>query len=301
MSFNTAYCGRFAPSPTGPLHFGSLVAAVGSYLDARKQGGKWLIRMEDLDPPREEAGAADSILRTLDAFGFQWDGGVFRQSERLDAYRDAANDLFLRGSAYSCHCSRREVAEAGIPGVEGVVYPGTCRDRPHIEEKQHAIRILTDKTSINFEDRLHGRVEQSLERDVGDFIIRRADGLFAYQLAVVLDDACQGINQVVRGADLLLSTPRQIYLQRLLSLPEPTYTHLPLVLDAGGHKLSKQTQAPPVDGARPLPALIAALRFLGQPLPEESLATLEEVWAWAESHWDLTQVPHPMHGIIEKL
>jgi len=285
------YRGRFAPSPTGPLHFGSLVAALGSYLDARSRHGQWFVRVEDLDPPREVPGAADEILRTLDAFGFEWDGSVAYQSTRLDAYQALLDDLLRDRHAFGCACTRKEVAEAAVPGPEGPIYPGTCRERPREGRKPRSIRLRTDGITVSFNDRVRGPLSQALESEVGDFVVRRADGLFAYQLAVVVDDAWQGITQVVRGADLLASTPRQIHLQRLLGLQTPGYAHLPLVVDAQGRKLSKQHGDLPVIRQQPLEALLAACRFLGQPVPAAGLGSLREFWDWTLSQWDLTRVP----------
>jgi glutamyl-Q tRNA(Asp) synthetase len=286
-----AYQGRFAPSPTGPLHFGSLVAALGSYLDARSHQGKWLVRVEDLDPPREVPGAADEILRTLDAFGFEWDGPVAYQSRRLAAYQAILEDLLRERQAFGCACTRKEIAEAGRAGAEGPIYPGTCRDGPRHGRKPRSIRVRTEGIGVAFRDRIRGLVSQALETDVGDFVIRRSDGLFAYQLAVVVDDAWQGITQVVRGADLLLSTPRQIHLQRLLGLYTPGYAHLPLATDVQGRKLSKQDGDLPVTRQQPLQALLAAYRFLGQELPAEGLGSLGEFWEWSVGHWDLARIP----------
>jgi glutamyl-Q tRNA(Asp) synthetase len=285
------YRGRFAPSPTGPLHFGSLVAAMGSYLDARTRSGQWLVRIEDIDPPREKKGAADDILRTLEAFGLEWDGTVVRQSSRLEIYRDAAHDLLQRGLAYPCTCSRKEIAEDALPGVEGLVYPGRCRTGHQPDRNSSALRVRTEPEILSFNDRVSGTLTQNLESEVGDFIIRRSDGLAAYQLAVVIDDAFQGITHVVRGADLLLSTPRQIYLQRLLQLSSPLYAHLPLVLDESGKKLSKQSRAQAVEPANPLPALLAALSFLGQPLPQEPPSNVVEFWQWATANWNNRTIP----------
>lgn len=297
-SRNAPYCGRFAPSPTGPLHFGSLVAAVGSYLDARSRGGRWLLRMEDVDRPRCQPGAADDILRTLEAFGFEWDGAVLTQSLRDEAYRQALEQLRATGRVFPCACTRRELADSQLARAAsdgGLVYPGTCRaglPPGKAPRAAYAWRLRVDDARIVFEDGLQGRIEQSLEREVGDFVLLRADGLFAYQLAVVVDDAFQEITHVVRGADLLDSTPRQILLQRLLGLPTPDYAHLPVVLNARGEKLSKQSRAVPLDAARPQPALRAALNFLGQgPPPELEQAGLAELWQWAGRHWSLARVP----------
>jgi glutamyl-Q tRNA(Asp) synthetase len=215
------YRGRFAPSPTGPLHFGSLVAAVGSFLQARAQRGEWLVRVEDLDPPREVKGAADDILRTLERLGLQWDGVAMYQSARTAAYDHAINELRRANALYACACSRREIADSSLPGIEGPVYPGTCRRGLPGARDGRALRVRTDGARVAFEDRWQGRLENSLEPEFGDFVVRRADGLTAYQLAVVVDDAAQGITEVVRGADLLYSTPRQLHLQTLLALPAP--------------------------------------------------------------------------------
>jgi glutamyl-Q tRNA(Asp) synthetase len=286
-----SYIGRFAPSPTGPLHFGSLVAALGSYLDARHQGGKWLVRMEDLDRPREIPGAADLILRTLDAFGLEWDGAVEYQSRRDPAYREAAEKLRHMGLLYPCGCSRGEIRRRGRPGPEGPIYPGTCRNGLPPGCKRRALRLHTTAETVATDDRIQGRIAQSLETEVGDFVLHRADGLFAYQLAVVVDDAWQGVTHVVRGADLLLSTPRQIYLHRLLELPTPLYAHLPLAVDGAGRKLSKQLSSRPVDAANPAPALLAALQHLEQPLPPEPIGPAGDILSWAIEHWDPALIP----------
>jgi len=285
------YCGRFAPSPTGALHFGSLIAAVACYLDARANHGKWLVRMEDIDPPREVPGAADDILHTLEAFGFEWDDAVLYQSRRTAAYQAALEQLQQQGDSYPCGCSRKGIAQQGRPGAEGIIYPGTCRAGLPPEREARTIRLITPDPPIGFMDKIQGKIEQSIAQEVGDFIIRRSDGLFAYQLAVVVDDAWQGVTHIVRGADLMHSTPRQLYLQRLLSHPAPGYAHLPLAVDAAGNKLSKQAGALPVDRKTPLPALLAALRFLHQPLPDEQPASLQEFWQWALANWDIKRAP----------
>jgi glutamyl-Q tRNA(Asp) synthetase len=287
------YTGRFAPSPTGPLHFGSLIAALGSYLDARANRGRWLLRMEDLDPPREQPGAADSILRTLEIFGLEWDGPVLYQHTRLDAYQTAIDELLKTGTAFPCACTRSEIADSGLIGLEGPVYPGTCRDGLG-DRPARAIRVRVNPGPVNFEDTLQGGCSQNLEQEIGDFVIRRADGYFAYQLAVVTDDAFQGISHVVRGADLLLSTPRQIHLQNLLSLPIPIYTHLPVAVDAHGQKLSKQTGAGPIQTTDPASTLFEALGFLSQTPPAElKNSPVRELLDWAISHWQ----PLRMRGI----
>ncbi len=252
----SSYCGRFAPSPTGPLHLGSLVAALGSWLIARQAGGRWLVRVEDIDPPREVPGAADAQLRTLEAMGLHADGPVLYQSTRGARYGQALDRLLAGGHAFVCHCSRAALAAQG--GVHRRCVPGAHRADP-------AVRLrVPDGSIVAFDDAVHGRVRQDVASQVGDFVLRRADGPWAYQLAVVADDADQGITEVVRGADLLDSTPRQILLQQRLGLPTPRYVHLPLVLGADGRKLSKSEAALPVDADAPLPALRAAWRALGQ-------------------------------------
>lgn len=288
------YRGRFAPSPTGPLHFGSLVAAAGSYLDARAAGGEWLVRIEDIDTPRNVPGAAEGILATLDAFGFEWDGPVLWQSRRTEAYIEALARLRQAGLAYACACSRKEIAAAAIwPAVDGgLVYPGTCRSGVPEGRRARAWRLRVTNAGTGFVDRVQGEVIQHLESDVGDFVLRRADGPFAYQLAVAVDDEFQGVSDIVRGADLLASTPRQIWLQRCLGLATPRYAHLPLARNSAGEKLSKQTRAPALDVGRAALTLAGALRFLGQQLPAEfDAAPLAEIWAWARAHWSLARVP----------
>lgn len=299
-------CGRFAPSPTGPLHFGSLVAALGSCLEARSRGGRWLLRMEDVDQPRSRPGAAASILATLEACGFEWNGEVMVQSKRSARYREIFERLQAMGRVYPCGCTRSEIdnTSRALPGSDGApVYPGTCRNGLPPGKLARAWRLKVADT-IEFVDAVQGPQSQNLPRDVGDCVLLRADGLFAYQLAVVVDDADQGVDHVVRGADLIDSTPRQIYLQRQLGLPTPAYAHLPVAVDAAGNKLSKQTLATPVDAANPLPALWAALTFLGQQppaklrrahgsgAPAERRRASADFWAWALAHWNLGKVPH---------
>lgn len=262
---------------------------MGAYLQARAQGGEWLLRLEDLDRPRVVPGAADRILRSLEAHGLYWDGPVLRQGQRDSIYQSALEQLTRDQAVYYCGCSRKQLRDTGLaPGV----YPGTCRGNLRPGPGKQAIRIRVEADWLAFEDGLQGRFAQHLAREVGDFVIRRRDGLFAYQLAVVVDDAEQGISEVVRGSDLLSSTPRQIYLQGLLHLPRVRYAHLPVVLNEQGNKLSKQTFAAPLDDSRPLPAIWQALRFLGQNPPGELLRTdLATLWAWAENHWRLSAVP----------
>ena len=256
------YIGRFAPSPTGPLHFGSLVAAVASWLDARSQGGRWLLRIEDLDKPREQPGAADDILQTLERLGLCWDGAPVFQSRRGERY--AAALARLQAHCYPCACTRREIADSslGLASDGAQIYPGTCRGGIPPGKTPRALRIRVPAVAIEFDDRVQGPQRQALEAEVGDFVLRRADGLVSYQLAVVVDDAEEGVTDVVRGADLLDSTARQIHLQRLLGCRTPRYLHVPVALNAAGEKLSKQTGAAPVADARR--AIADALRFLGQ-------------------------------------
>jgi len=287
------YRGRFAPSPTGPLHFGSLVAAVGSWADARANRGDWLVRMEDLDPPRESPGAAGDILRALAALGLEWDEQVIYQSARAQTYGTALASLQRRGAVFACACTRKEIADSAVGGPDGsLVYPGTCRGGLPPGRAARATRVRVASAAFEFQDAVQGRVRQDLARDVGDFVLVRADGQFAYQLAVVVDDAAQGITDVVRGADLLDSTPRQIFLQHLLGLPTPRYLHLPVATDAHGEKLSKQTLAQPVDPSRGAEALLDALRFLGQ-APPAALggASPRDVLGWAALHWDRGRIP----------
>jgi len=295
------YVGRFAPSPTGPLHFGSLVAAVGSFLEARRHRGQWLVRMEDLDPPRVMPGAADAILRLLEACGLHWDRTVIRQSARSDAYHAALHALRALERIYPCGCSRREIADSGIAGLEGFVYPGTCRHGLMGDKRARALRLRVDGPPIAFEDGLQGPIVQDLAQDVGDFLLYRFERVFSYHLAVVVDDAAQGVTHVVRGADLLDSTPRQIHLQRLLGLPTPRYIHLPVVVDESGEKLSKQTLAAPVSAEHPMPALFDALRFLGH-TPPEGLRRGEsrDLWDWARENWGLHSVPRIRHRPLDE-
>ena len=285
------YVGRFAPSPTGPLHFGSLVAALASWLDARVADGVWLLRMEDLDKPREQPGAADAILRQLEALGLTWDGPVrYQNAHARDArYREALDALRLGGYTYPCACSRKEIADSTL-GIDGAhIYPGTCRDGLPPGRLARATRVRTTVDPIRFVDRVQGECVQSVEREVGDFVAVRADGLIAYQLAVVVDDADQGITDIVRGADLIDSTARQILLQRRLGFATPRYAHVPVAVDAAGEKLSKQTGAAPVDPAHGATALAQALLFLGHPPPID--LPPKDLLPWAVGHWDIQRVP----------
>ncbi|MBD8757545.1 tRNA glutamyl-Q(34) synthetase GluQRS [Pseudomonas coleopterorum] len=279
------YIGRFAPTPSGYLHFGSLVAALASWLDARAAGGRWLVRMEDLDPPREVAGAQAAILQTLDSYGLHWDGEVVYQSLRHDAYQQVIDRLLAQGLAYACTCSRKQ-----LEPYQGI-YPGTCRNAGHTTEDA-AIRVRVPELLYRFEDRVQGAYSQHLGRELGDFVIRRRDGLYAYQLAVVLDDAWQGVTDVVRGADLLDSTPRHLYLQELLGLPQPRYLHVPLIIQPDGNKLGKSYRSPPLDPDQAAPLLVRALRALGQ-APEADLAdgSVQDVLGWGVAHWNSDAIP----------
>jgi glutamyl-Q tRNA(Asp) synthetase len=299
MKDATAITGRFAPSPTGALHTGSLVAAVGSWLMAKCAGGRWLLRIDDLDTPRQVAGMADDILRTLEDFGLEWDGEITWQSRHLDAYRQAFEQLQLRGLIYPCSCSRKEIAQAASaphPEDDCLAYPGTCRDgmRPDNSVRSWRVRVTDDE--LCFDDLRRGRVCQNLRKSCGDFALRRGNGEFAYQLAVVVDDALTGVNQVVRGDDLLASTPRQIYLQRLLGLPQPLYCHLPLVSGPGGEKLSKRDnlvshQLGDCKG-REGALLWSVLKFLGQAPPQGLTgAACREILQWGVRHFDADHIP----------
>jgi len=286
-----AYCGRFAPTPSGPLHFGSLVAAAGSYLEARSRGGLWRLRIDDLDPLRVAPGATGAILRCLEALGFEWDGPIVYQSKRLAAYHASLHRLRTMGVVYPCSCSRREIAETGLRGREGSIYPGTCRARTCARRPARALRLNVSGATVEFDDRLLGLQQRQLADTLGDFIVYRADGVYAFHLASAVDDGEHAITDVVRGADLLESSARQIHVLDLLDLPVPRYTHLPVAVDAAGHKLSKQTHASALDASRPASALCATLRFLNQPVaPGLDRAALSEVWAHALRHWDLARV-----------
>ena len=286
------YRGRFAPSPTGPLHFGSLVAAVGSYLDAKAHGGVWLVRMDDLDLSRTVPGAADLILRSLESLGMAWDEPVVYQSKRSAAYEAALKVLKKRKLIYPCACSRREIADSAVGGLDGPIYSGTCRKGLLAGRAARADRVITDNTRIELKDVIQGKIVHSLERQVGDFVVKRADGYYAYQLAAVVDDAAQGITDVVRGADLLDSTTRQIYLQQMLGYTTPRYAHLPVAVNVLGEKLSKQTLAAPIDNRELLATLNAVLAFLGQDtITDADPKKMADFWKRAIAGWDLARVP----------
>jgi glutamyl-Q tRNA(Asp) synthetase len=286
-----AYVGRFAPSPTGPLHFGSLVAAVASWLDCRRAGGRWLLRMEDLDQSRVIPGAAATILRQLEAFGLEWDGAVEYQSARTELYEDALRRL--RPHSYACACTRKELEDSALAIDGSRIYPGTCRDGIAPGKAARAVRLRTDAEPVRFSDRVQGEISQSVAAEVGDFVLRRADGVIAYQLAVVVDDAAQGITDVVRGADLLDSTARQIFLQRLLGLATPRYLHVPVATNTAGEKLSKQTRA--ADAA--VGDLAKALEFLGVNATHGS--SPEKLLQRAVENWDPARVPRKRAIVAE--
>lgn len=277
-----AVVGRFAPSPTGDLHFGSLVAAVGSYLEAKSAGGTWLLRIEDIDPPREVDGSAERIIDDLSKLGLIPDGPVLYQSSRLNAYQETVDQLLEKGLAYHCACSRKDLSESGK-------YPGTCRHGIPAGKTPRSIRFSVGDGPCLFNDSLQGYVSESLADTCGDFVIKRADGLFAYQLAVVVDDHFQGVTQVVRGADLLDSTCRQICLQKALGFPSPDYVHLPVVVSEDGKKLGKRIRTDPVNHQQPVAAVSQALRFLGQNPPHD--LSLNALWIWALEHWNNDAIP----------
>ncbi len=279
----TSYVGRFAPSPSGPLHFGSLVAALGSYLQAKANHGKWLVRIEDLDPPREMPGASEAILEALQAYQLLWDDEVVYQSQRHHLYQAQIDAWLENGDAYYCHCTRKQIKE------HGGFYPGTCRDK-HL--KEGAIRLKMTRPVASFFDQKHGTIHIPEQLVNEDFIIKRRDGLFAYNLAVVLDDIDQGVTEVVRGADLIEPTGRQISLYQTLGQPEVSYLHLPLAMDDNGNKLSKQNHATAIDINNPKPALLKAMTFLGFDIPEDIKASeIAQILRWGCENWRLEQLP----------
>jgi len=282
------YRGRFAPSPTGDLHLGSLVTALASYLEAKSNNGLWLLRIDDLDQTRVIKNKDKEIINTLESFGFIWDESIEYQSQNISHYEDALSDLIQLNKAYICNCSRTQIAEIAQQGREGLIYPETCKNKNGITGA-HSIRLITENKEIGFKDGYFSDQQQNIKNEIGDFIIKRRDGFTAYQLAVVVDDHLQEINHVVRGQDLLSSSPRQIYVQRLLGYKTPNYTHIPLVMDDNEKKLSKQLKASPVSIKKPIQSLQQAWIFLfGTPyhlIPN----TLEGFWPWAIQHWDLQQ------------
>lgn len=268
------------------MHFGSLLAAVASYAEARARGGQWLLRVDDIDPPREQPGATEAILKALERYGFEWDGRVIYQSESRGAHEEALETLMNAGQAYRCGCSRRDLADAPR-GPLGTIYPGTCRSGS--DAKEYSVRIRTTDAPICFRDGLQGEQCQQLESQSGDFVIYRRDGLIAYQLAVVVDDHIEGVTEIVRGIDLMDSTPRQIWLQRLLDYRTPAYQHFPVAINAEGQKLSKLTGAPGIPFDEPRPVLVAALTALGQNPPADlAHHALEDIWNWTLARWNLT-------------
>jgi len=280
------YRGRFAPSPTGPLHFGSLVAATASYLAARKAHGDWLVRIEDVDRTREVPGSADDILRTLEQFGFEWTEPVVRQSARTELYAGALAQLTQSGRIYPCSCSRKEIAASNLQSQDEPYYPGWCRDEPRRPGVACATRFRVDSNVVSFVDEIQGVISSDVSADSGDFVLKRRDGLFAYQLAVVVDDADQAVTHVVRGADLLTSTPRQLLVQQSLQMNTPEYAHVPLAIDDKGVKLSKSAGAGAVDTSHVVEELWRALHFLRQQPPEELRSyPLRQLWSWAVEHW----------------
>ncbi|OEE58204.1 tRNA glutamyl-Q(34) synthetase GluQRS [Enterovibrio norvegicus] len=282
---NTQYIGRFAPSPSGPLHFGSLIAALGSYLQARAHHGQWLVRIEDIDPPREIAGASDAILKTLDAFGLHWDGDVLYQHTRSDAYQAQIEAWLKTGQAYYCQCTRKQIKDSGG------VYSGICRHRA-LSSVEAAVRVCIEHPITEFVDVRHGIMPLDSAMASEDFIIKRRDGLFAYNLAVVLDDIEQDVTEVVRGADLIEPTGRQVSLYQKLGAEPVSYLHLPLALNADGNKLSKQNHAPAINNTRPGPAIEAALAFLGHPVPIELQgAPIPTLLGWGIENWQIEKLP----------
>jgi len=282
----TNYIGRFAPSPTGPVHFGTLVAAVGSYLQAKKNKGKWLVRMEDVDTTRKVEGADIEILNTLEAFGFEWNEKIIYQSEQTRHYQQALEQLIAHSLVFPCTCSRKQLASSNSD-----IYPGICRNKPLPEKQEHALRLLSKNIVIDFNDSVMGLQSQNIAQQCGDFVIKRRDGLFAYQLAVVVDDALQGITEIVRGADLLDSTARQIYLQQLLGYTTPVYCHLPLAVDIEGNKISKSEGAAKVDVNNREKLMCSVLEFLGQEPPADLPGSgIDNIWDWALEHWDVNRV-----------
>jgi len=288
---STPYIGRFAPSPTGPMHFGTLIAAVASYLQAKSRHGQWLVRIEDVDTLRNVAGADLQLLKSLEAYGFEWEGEVVYQTQRTALYADALEHLIKQQLAFPCNCSRKHLASIGEYQQSGV-YPGTCRNNLFPYSDEHSIRMQIDDITITYTDAVLGLQKENLATECGDFVVRRRDGLFAYQLAVVVDDALQGITEIVRGADLLDSTARQIYLQQSLGYQTPAYMHIPLALGQDGGKLSKLTHAAAIDDKSPVPALFDALCHLGQNPPSAlKQESIDAFWQWAIDNWNRSDIP----------
>lgn len=287
----SGHVGRFAPSPTGPLHAGSVIAALGSYLEARAAGGQWRVRIDDIDPPRQSAEAPDRILRQLEKLGLQWDGPVLYQSTRTSAYVEAFERLRADDRVYRCDCSRRRLARVAAAGPLGRVYPGTCRSRQIGAGREAAWRLRLPPGTIELSDRTQGRYALDAERDLGDPIIVRRDGICSYHLSTTLDDAELGVSRVVRGVDLLPTALIQVSLQEMLGLPALEWRHLPIRVDQHGDKLSKQTGAKPIDEQAPLQPLMEAWNCLGQAPPEEPPVSVEEFHRYARAHWDVRAIP----------
>jgi glutamyl-Q tRNA(Asp) synthetase len=299
----TLLTGRFAPSPSGPLHFGSLVAALASYCEAKSRQGCWLLRIEDVDTPRVVSGASEQILRDLEAFGFEWDAAVSYQSHRFEQYQHYLDKLLAQGDCYACECSRRSLRQHGVrSGPLGQIYPGLCRTK-QLSIANHSLRLNTENAqTTGFVDRVYGERTLNLPESVGDFVLKRVDNIFAYHLAVVVDDELQGINQVVRGADLLENTCLHIYLQQRLSFSTPEYMHIPLVNNAQGIKLSKQTGASALDYQQAAGLLVAALRHLGQAVQQDLEQNQpREILQWAVANWNPALIPALLPAAAESL
>ncbi len=288
ISETSSYIGRFAPSPTGPLHFGSLVTAIASYLQARCKKGKWLLRIENIDPSREQKNSSELIIRTIENYGFEWDGNVYFQSTNHQAHKEALNFLINKSLAYPCKCSRKDLSKSKV-GTLGVIYPGTCRNLKN--STINAYRILTNSKKIEFVDQIQGYFSQKLECESGDFIILRRDGLIAYNLAVVVDDEKQGVTEVIRGFDLLSSTPRQIWIQKLLNYNTPNYIHVPIITYENGIKLSKLNGATGISQNNISETIFLALEHLHQNPPKELIsATISDIWSWATENWNIERL-----------
>lgn len=300
MTFQLPYRGRFAPSPTGPLHFGSLVAATGSYLQAKLHNGEWLVRIDDIDPPREQKGAATDILKTLESFGFEWDSEVLYQSTRSKRYHEAVDELLNQNLAYHCNCSRASIIKNSGQISNKIIYPGYCRDKSLNQSAETSIRLRSNNDTIHFHDLIQGEQNFNIESDIGDFIIQRRDHLYSYHLASGIDDAEQGITEVIRGADLLECTPSHMFVQRNLKLSTPQYHHLPIAVDRTGQKLSKQTYAEPINAKNAVVLLYKTLKFLGQK-PSKGLmdANQNDIWLWAKKNWQLDLIPKKTHITID--
>lgn len=299
MSKLQPYKGRFAPSPSGALHFGSLIAAMGSYLQAKDQQGEWIIRIDDIDPPREQAGATDHILKTLESFGFEWDGDVVYQSKNLQRYQAAVNDLINEKFAYPCSCSRSSIIKRTGHIKGHIIYPGYCRNGVLDPSSEYNIRLRCNNEQVSFDDAIQGKQEINLENKNGDFILQRRDQYFSYHLASGIDDAEQGITEVVRGADLLFCTPCHIHVQHSLNLTSPKYCHLPIAVNKAGQKLSKQSYAEAIKAEESVALLYKTLKFLGQmPSLELREGSQKDIWSWAKTHWRLDLVPKKLQQTI---